>query len=155
MKIRTTLALALTTLTLGVPVATADPDGYQPDAIARYLANNGPDGFQPQLHATTQPDAVDRYVANSLRQAGEPDAIARYLRNHSSGAQFSVDSTGASSHPDSLAVRAGVSSPADPIEAEGLNWTGVALGTLGGALIVLLAVAGASATRERRRLVLR
>ena len=57
MQIRTTLALAAAALSLGVPVAAADPDGYQPqlqaqaqpDAIDRYLANNGPDGSQPQL----------------------------------------------------------------------------------------------------------
>lgn len=81
MKIRTTLALAAATLTLGVPVAAADPDGYQPqlrsdaqpDAIDRYLANNGPDGFQPQLRSDAQ-----------------PDALARYLRNHPSGARAPV-----------------------------------------------------------------
>jgi hypothetical protein len=155
MKIRTTFALAVTTLSLGVPVATAAPDGYQPDAIARYLANNGPDGFQPQLHTSTQPDAVDRYVANSLRQAGEPDAIARYLRNHPSGAEPALDLADVAGHPDSRAVRPGVSFPVKTVEADGFSWTGVALGTLGGALIILLAVAGASAMRERRRLVLR
>jgi hypothetical protein len=145
--------MAVTMLTLGVPVATADLGGYQDDAIARYLANNGPDGFQPQLSA--QPDAVDRYVANSLRQAGQPDAIDRYLRNHPNGAESALDSKGASSHPDSLAVRAGVSIPATTVDGETFSWTGVAFGTIGGALIVLLAVAGASAMRERRRLVLR
>ncbi len=128
MKIRTTLAVAVTTLTLGVPVATADPDGYQPDAVDRYLV--------------------------SLGQAGEPDAIARYLRNHPNGVGFSPDS-GAATHPDSLAVRAGTSVPGSTVEADTFSWAGVAFGTLGGALIVLLAVAGASAMRERRRLVLR
>ena len=79
MKIRTTLALATVTLTLGVPVATGASDGYRPGI---------------------QPDAVDRYVANALRQAEQPDALARYLRNHPNGAESAVDSTGASSHPD-------------------------------------------------------
>lgn len=73
MKIRMTFALAAATLTLGVPVAAANPDGYQPqlqpsvqpDAIDRYLANNGPDGFQPQMRANAQPDAVDRYLRNN------------------------------------------------------------------------------------------
>jgi hypothetical protein len=129
MRIRTTLALTVTTLTLGVPVATAAPDGYQPDAVDRYLATVG--------------------------EAGEPDAVARYLRNHPNGPGFSIGSTGASSHPDSLAVRAGASIPANTVEGESFSWTGVAFGTIGGALIVLLAVAGASAMRERRRLVLR
>lgn len=77
MQIRTTLALAAATLTLGVPVATADPDGFQPqlradaqpDAIDRYLANNPPDGFQPQLRVNAGPDVVDRYVANARRSS--------------------------------------------------------------------------------------
>jgi hypothetical protein len=80
MQIRTTLALAAAALTLGVPVATADPDGHQPqlqataqpDAIDRYLANNGPDGFQPQLRANPGPDAVDRYIANVHRSSTVP-----------------------------------------------------------------------------------
>ena len=138
MKIRTTFALAVATLTLGVPVATAAPDGYQPG-----------------LQSNAQPDAVDRYVANVLRQADQPDAVARYLRNHSIGADSALDSAGASSHPDSLAVRPGVSVPVDTVEVGGFSWTAVAFGTLGGAVIVLLAIVGASAMRERRRLVLR
>jgi hypothetical protein len=84
MQIRTTLALATAALTLGVPVAAADPDGYQPqlranaqpDAIDRYLANNGPDGSQPQLRTDAGPDAVDRYIANARRSSPAPvDAI--------------------------------------------------------------------------------
>ena len=137
MKIRTTFALAVATLTLGVPVATAAPDGYQ-----------------PELQSNAQPDVVDRYVANALRQADQPDAVARYLRNHSIGAD-SPDSTGASSHPDSLAVRPGVSVPMNTVEAGGFSWTTIAFGTLGGAVLVLLAIIGTSAMRERRRLVLR
>ena len=80
MQIRTTLALATAALTLGVPVAAADPDGYQPqlranaqpDAIDRYLANNGPDGYQPQLRTDAGPDAVDRYIANVHRSSTGP-----------------------------------------------------------------------------------
>ena len=140
MKIQRTLALAAATLTLGVPVAAADPDGYQPqlrsngqpDAVDRYLANNGPDGFQPQLRSGAQPDVVDRYVANALRQADQPDAIARYLRNNPSGATIPVDR-----------------------EPEGFNWATAAIAALVGTLIVLLGVVAASAGRERRRLVLR
>ena len=72
MQIRTTLALAAAALTIGVPVAAAAPDGYQPqlkedaqpDVIDRYLANNRPDGYQPQLLADSGPDAVDRFLAN-------------------------------------------------------------------------------------------
>ncbi len=85
MQIRITLALAAAALTIGVPLAAANPDGYQPqlradaqpDAIDRYLANNGPDGFQPQLRADAGPDAVDRYVANVRRSAAAPaDEVA-------------------------------------------------------------------------------
>lgn len=121
MKIRMTFALAAAALTLGVPVAVADPDGYQPDAI-------------------------DRYVGNALGQTDQPDALARYLRNHQSGA---------ASHPDSLAARPGVNTPAEPAEAGGFNWETGIIGTLGAVLVVLLAFAGAFALRERRRLVLR
>ena len=138
MKIRTTLALAAMTLILGVPLAGATPDGYQ-----------------PRLQSTAEPDAVDRYLANSLRQAGATDAIDRYLHNRSIGAESALGSTGAANHPDSLAVRRGASVPVNAVEAEGFSWTGVALGTVGGALIVLLAFVGASAMRERRRLALR
>ena len=132
MKIRTTLALAAATLTLAVPVAAADPGGYQPDAFDRYVANNGPDG-----------------------SADQPDAFARYLRNHPNGAESALDSTSAARHPDSRAVRPGVIVPVDRAEDVGSSWEIGALGTLGGALLVLLAVVGASTARERRRLVLR
>ena len=117
MRTRKTLALTVAILTLGVPVAAAAPDGYQPDAIDRFLANNGPDGFQPQLHANAQPDVVDRHVANVLRQADLPAP------------------TGA--------------------DGGGISWRTGVLGLLGGASIVLLAFAGASALRGRRRVVLR
>jgi len=52
MQIRTTFALAAAVLTLGVPVAAAAPDGYQ-----------------PQLRSDPGPDAVDRYLANAWRIA--------------------------------------------------------------------------------------
>lgn len=75
MQIGTTFALAAAALTLGVPLAAAAPDGYQPqlrgndqtDVIDRYLANHGPDGYQPQLLADPGPDAVDRFLANRHR----------------------------------------------------------------------------------------
>ena len=138
MKIRTTIAVAVATLTLGVPVATAVPDGYQ-----------------PELQSNAQPDVVDRYVANALRQADQPDVVARYLRSHSIGAGSAPDSAGAASHPDSLAVRPGVSVPLNTVEAGGFSWITVAFGTLAGVLSVLLAIVGASTMRERRRFVLR
>lgn len=134
MKIRTTFALAVATLTLGVPVAAADPDGYQ-----------------PQLQGITSPDAVDRYLSNNAPE--EPDAIARYLRSHSTSIAPAFD-TGAAGHPDSRAVR-----PSPPVEVDsvpgGRDWTAGTVGAFGGALLALLAIVGASAIRERRRLVLR
>ncbi len=78
MQIRTTLALAAAALGLGVPVAAAAPDGYQPqlqaqpDAIDRYLANNGPDGSQAQLRTDAGSDVVDRYLANTRRSSPAP-----------------------------------------------------------------------------------
>ena len=77
MQIRTTFALAAAALTLGVQVAAAAPDGFQPqlkedaqtDVIDRYLANHGPDGYQPQLLVNPGPDAVDRFLANVHRSA--------------------------------------------------------------------------------------
>ena len=81
MQIRTTFALAAAALTLGVPLAAAAPDGYQPqlredaqpDVIDRHLAirfaDDGPDGYQPQLRSDPGPDAVDRYLANVWRSA--------------------------------------------------------------------------------------
>lgn len=140
MKIRTTLALTAAALALAVPVAAAEPDGFQPqlranaqpDAVDRYLANNGPDGFQPQLRAGGQPDAVDRYVANALRGAERLNATARSLNNG-----------------------AGPDVPVNQAQRGGLSWSTAALGALGGGLIVLLAVVGASTMRERRRFVLR
>ena len=45
MKIRKTLAVTAAILTLGVPVATAAQNGYQPDVIDRYLANTARTAF--------------------------------------------------------------------------------------------------------------
>jgi len=138
MRIRSTLALGAAALTLGVPVAAADPDGYQ-----------------PQLQTGAQPDAVDRYLRNNAPDE-QPDALARYLRNNSAPASPSFDSTAAARHPDSRAVRL---TPTGEIEAgvagETRDWTLGVLGALGGALLALVAVVGASAIRDRRRLVLR
>jgi len=130
MKIKTTFALAIAALAIGVPVATADPDTYR-----------------SQPGTSVQPDAVDRYVANASRSGSEhADALDRYLRNHSSGAATHVDSPG---------VRAGGLGSTASGSTAGRSWTNGALLALGGGLIVLLAVAGASATRQRRRPILR
>jgi len=130
MKIKTTFALAIAALAIGVPVATADPDTYR----------SAPG-------ASVQPDAVDRYVANASRSgSGQPDALDRYLRNHSSGAATHLDSPG---------VRMGGLGSSAPESTAGRSWTNEAFFVLGGGLVLLLAVAGASATRERRRPILR
>lgn len=137
MKIRTTFALAVAALTFGVPVAAGVPDGYQ-----------------PQLQGITSPDAVDRYLRNNAPE--EPDAIARYLRNHSTSTSTApvFDTNGAAGHPDSRAVRPSPIVELEPLSG-GRDWTTGAVGALGGALLALLAIVGASAIRERRRLVLR
>jgi hypothetical protein len=129
MKIKTTFALVVAALAIGLPVATADPDTYR----------SAPG-------SSVQPDAVDRYVANAKRGGAQPDALDRYLRSHSSGAATHVDSPG---------VRAGGLGSSAPVSDAGRSWTNAALFALGGGLVILLAVAGASATRERRRPVLR
>ena len=101
MKLRTACALSIAAFTIGVPVATADPDGYQPQLQSRAV----------------------------------------------------VASPGAAAHPDSRAVRPGPTADALPVTADGRDWTTGALGALGGVLIALLAVVGAFAIRDRRRLV--
>ena len=68
-------------------------------------------------------------------------------------------SAGAAAHPDSQAVRPGVVVDSEPMTSEGLSfsWAGASRWgqSVGGGLIALLAIAGASAMRERRhRLVL-
>lgn len=130
MKIRTTFAVMIAALAFGAPVAAADPDTYP---------------AQPQ--ASVQPDAVDRYVANTRRSGSpQPDALDRYLRNQS---------TGAATHLDSPGVRANAGGESAPVEGGGRSWTNGVLVALGGGLVMLLAVVGASATRERRRPILR
>lgn len=133
MKLRTAFALAVAALTIGVPVAAADPDGYQ-----------------PQLKTGVQPDAIDRYLRNNAPEE-QPDVIARYLRNHTAEGS-AVASTGAAGHPDSRAVRPSPTGEVEPVAADGRDWTTGALGALGGAF---LAIVGASAIRARRQLVLR
>lgn len=96
-----------------------------------------PDGYQPQLQGQAQTDAFDRYVRNNTPQPG------------------ATGSDGAAGHPDSLGVRPTVVGESEPVPSSGRDWTAGAFGALGGALIALLAFVGASAMRERRRLVLR
>ena len=131
MKLRTALALAVAALTIGVPVAAADPDGYQ-----------------PQLKAVEQPDAFGRYLRNNA-PAQQPDAFDRYLQNNS------PEITGAAAHPDSRSDRPTATSEVAPVGDDGRDWTTGALGALGGALFVVLAIVGASAIRERRQPALR
>jgi hypothetical protein len=72
---KTFLAVALGALTLGIPVAAADQDGYQPrstsadpsDVLSRYLEREG--GVAPT-------DVVDRAVANRARAVPQ-DAFDR------------------------------------------------------------------------------
>ena len=151
MRLRTTLALAVASLTIGVPAAMADPDGpyqaepqviAQPDALDRYLSNNAPNA---------QPDALDRYLSNNAPNA-QPDALDRYLRNNS---PQQSETTGAATHPDSRPVRPSLASDVVSSGGDGRDWATGAFGALGGALVAILAIVGASAIRERRRLVLR
>ena len=120
MKLRTTLALAVTALAIGVPAATAAAE---------------PDGYQPQLQLGAQPEPFDRY--NLAEEQSD----------------VSTRATGAAGHPDSRADRSwpgvGEQTPVDD-----RDWSTVALGAVGGAFAMLLAIVGASAIRERRRLVL-
>ena len=134
MKLRTAFALAVAALAMGVPLAGATPDGYQ-----------------PQLQAGSEPDAFDRYLRNNA-PLQQPDAFDRYLANN---APQTVETTGAAGHPDSRAVRPSPTNEITPVGGDGRDWTTGAVGALGGALFALLAIVGASAIRERRRLVLR
>ena len=94
-----------------------------------------PDGYQPQLQVGAQPEPFDRH--NLAEEQSERSTAA----------------TGAASHPDSRADRSwpGVG---EQTTVDDRGWSTAALGALGGALIMLLAIVGASAIRERRRLVL-
>jgi len=131
MRITTTFALVLATLALAVPSAAADPDTY------------------PAAPTAAAPsDAVDRYVDNASRSS-EPDALARYLRGHRDDA-----ATGAATHLDSHDFRPTTSGSPAPVADAGRDWTQGVLVVLGGSLVALLAVVGASAARERRRPVL-
>jgi hypothetical protein len=130
MKLRMTFAVAVAALAVGIPTAAAEPDGYQ-----------------PQLQAGAQPDAFDRYLRNNVPDE-QSDAFSRYLRNNTSA-------TAAGEHPDSRADRFSPFGEVEPVAAGGRDWSTGALGALGGGLFVLLAVVGASAIRERRRLALR
>ncbi len=144
MMLRTALTLAVAALTLGTSVASATPDGYQPqlksvsqpDAIERYVRNNPP---------VLQPDAVERYLRNNSPVL-QPDAIERYLRNN-------TPQSGAVKHPDSRGARfsLAVASTQAP-GGDGRDWTAGVVGAVSGALFAVLAIAGVSAVRGRRRL---
>ena len=132
--IRTTFALVITVLAIGVPTAGAAPDGYQPQ-----LQTDG-----------AQPDAFMRALHNA---PDESDVFTRYVRNHATAAGAS----GPATHPDSQAVRPSPGVARDvPIREGGLDWTTGGLGLGVGLLVAALAVGTASATRGRRdRLALR
>ena len=150
MKLRTTLALAVASLTIGVPAAAADSRRLpapaqvraQPDAIDRYLRNNAPVRSRTRSTATCSNNAP----------SAQPDALDRYLRNN---APQQSETTGAATHPDSRAV--GRAWPATSSRSAATAATGrpVPSARLGGALLAILAIVGASAIRERRRLALR
>jgi hypothetical protein len=103
--------------------------------VAVPVAAAAPDGFQPQL----QDSGVSA-----------PDGYQPQLRTE-------PGSGGAAAHPDSRAIRPGVAAEAEATTGDGFSfsWGSGAVGAAGGLLVALLAIAGASAMRERRRLVLR
>jgi hypothetical protein len=117
MTIRITLALAAAALAVGVPVASATPDGYQP-------------------------------------QLSQANPFDRYPLDYSSTEAPSFDSGGAAAHPDSHGVRPGPIAEQEAAAGDGRDWTTGMIGVLGGALLALVAVVGASAIRGRGRLVL-
>jgi hypothetical protein len=130
MKLSQALAVAITVLAIGVPVAGAAPDGYQ-----------------PQLKSTSQPDAFMRYLRNN-QQGSQPDAFERYLRNNS-------PQTGAAVHPDSRGARFSLAVSATPVTVSGDDGTDLTTGVIGallGAFVTMLAIVGASSIRGRRRL---
>lgn len=134
MKLFTTLAIAATVLSVGASTAAAEYGSSQPDPVVA-------------------PDAVDRYVANRNAAVG-PDAVDRYVLNDLLAAAAARE-TGAAGHPDSRAERPGLALEPPPSSVDGRDWATGIVGALGGALLALLAVVGASAIRGRRRLVLR
>ena len=95
------------------------------------VAGAAPDGYQPQLQGLG---------------TWAPDGYQPQLRTQ-------PGSAGAAAHPDSQAVRPSVVVDSEPTTSEGssFRWGSVAVGAIGGGLIVLLAIVGASAMRERRR----
>ena len=138
MKLRTTFALAVAALMIGVPVAVAEPGGP----------------YRPQADEVAQPDAFNRYLNNNAPEE-QADAFVRYLRNNTPPSAAMVATTAAAAHPDSRAVRPGPTAELEPIATDGRDWTTGAWGVLGGALFMFFAVAGASTIRERRLFVLR
>jgi hypothetical protein len=135
-------ALVLTTavLLLAAPAAQADPDGYQPQ-------------LQASTGAARHPDSV------AGRPTVGPDLIERFLVSHPDGYQPQLQaSTGAARHPDSLAgrvslreARIGANGDVSPVTASGIEWTQVSIGVAAG--LALAALAGAAlATRARRGL---
>ena len=132
--IRTTFALAIAVLAIGVPTAVATPDGYQ-----------------PQLQTDRdQPDAFMRALRNA---PDESDVFTRYVRNHATAAGAGVPAA----HPDSRAIRPSPGVLRDvAIREGGLDWTTGGLGLGVGLLLAALVVGTAFATRGRRdRLALR
>ena len=95
--------------------------------------------------AAADPDTYPPQPQSSAQASVQSDVIDRYLRNRA----------GAATHLDSHDFRPTTSGSAAPVVDEGRSWTNAALVALGGGLVVLLAVVGASATRERRRPILR
>ncbi len=134
MKIFTTLAIAATVLSVGASTAAAEYGSSQPDPVIA-------------------PDTVDRYVANRNAAVGS-DAVDRYVLNDLR-ANAAARQTGAAGHPDSRAERPGPAAELLSASVGGRDWGTGIVGALGGALLALLAVVGASAIRGRRRLVLR
>ncbi len=133
MRIKTTFAVMIAALAFGAPVAAADPDTYRsaPQSLSQ---------------TSVQLDAVDRYVANASRSGGQPDALDRYLRNHATGAATHLDSPGVRPGRPARALRFRMRAAAGRTRRSSHS---------SAASCVLLAVVGASATRERRRPILR
>lgn len=130
MKLSQALAVTTTVLAIGVPVAGAAPDGYQ-----------------PQLRSTSQPDAFMRYLRNNAPAPQQSDAFTRYLRNN-------APQSGAASHPDSRGERFSLAVSATPVAVsdDGTDLTTGVIGALLGAFVTMLAIVGASSIRGRRRL---